>query len=157
MTSVTEAQETVTEDEKHEKSAFVFDKDDAFYMAPAVARLMHYRNAAVLCGLIEITILIVTIFGFFSLQLEKGNTHLWLSTALIILLVFATVTTFLMIYGILAEKPKYMWPQMAFMHIEVTILTIAAILSITSMSMGLQATHRLFGIFIRLIFGRVKV
>lgn len=66
MNNVVQTREAAKEDEKHEKEPFVFDKDDEFYMAPAIGRLLHYRSAAILCGLVEITILIVTLSGFFS-------------------------------------------------------------------------------------------
>ncbi|MCP9260209.1 BMA-CUTI-1 [Dirofilaria immitis] len=129
------------------KKPFIYDKDDEFYLAPAICRLMHYRNAAVFCGILEILLLILATLLFFNLQLENANIHILLLVILIIFLIFATATTLLMIYGIVAEKPKYMWPLMAFMHIEITVLIIAAIASITSMSMGLQATHRLFSFY----------
>ncbi|KAL3998231.1 putative integral membrane protein [Acanthocheilonema viteae] len=131
-----------------EKEVFVYDKDDEFYSAPGFCYLLHYRNAAIFCGILEILLLIIATLVFLNLQLGKANIRIWLSTILIIFLVFATVTTLLMIYGIVTEKPKYMWPLMAFMHVEITILIISAIASITSMSMGLLATHRLFGLYV---------
>uniref|UniRef100_A0A915PV06 Uncharacterized protein n=1 Tax=Setaria digitata TaxID=48799 RepID=A0A915PV06_9BILA len=146
MTSIVQCVEVSTDSVKSEK--FVYDKDDEFYMAPPVCYLMHYRDAAVLCGIIEILLLVVAILAFLNLRLEKADVRIWLSLILAIFLVFATVTTLLMIYGIVTEKAKYIWPLMAFMHIEVTFLIILAIASITSMSMGLQATHRLFGLYV---------
>uniref|UniRef100_A0A158Q8L4 MARVEL domain-containing protein n=1 Tax=Elaeophora elaphi TaxID=1147741 RepID=A0A158Q8L4_9BILA len=131
-----------------EKKSFVYNKDDEFYSAPAFCYLLHYRNAAVFCGILEVLLLIVAVLVFLNLQLEKANIRIWFVITLVIFLVFATITTLLMIYGIVTEKPKYMWPLMAFMHIEVTILITSAIASITSMSMGLQATHRLFGLYV---------
>uniref|UniRef100_A0A1I7W098 MARVEL domain-containing protein n=1 Tax=Loa loa TaxID=7209 RepID=A0A1I7W098_LOALO len=165
MRSVVQPREVVVDNEKSEKEKklFVYDKDDEFYSAPAFCYLMHYRNAAIFCGVFQILSLIIAVFVFLSnvlksngipihevtdLKLEKMDIRIWLSMTLVIFLVFATLTTLLMIYGIVTEKPKYIWPVMAFMHVEVTILIISAIASITSMSMGLQATHRLFGVYI---------
>ncbi|OZC12721.1 hypothetical protein X798_00353 [Onchocerca flexuosa] len=145
MTNVFQSREVAVD---NEKKPFVYDKDDEFYLAPAVCHLMHYRNAAVLGGILEIVLLILAVLAFLNLELENANIHTWLLVILIIFPIFATVTTLLMIYGIVTEKPKYIWPLMAFMHIEITILIIAAIASITSMSMGLQATHRLFGFYV---------
>ncbi|EFO26917.1 hypothetical protein LOAG_01570 [Loa loa] len=150
MRSVVQPREVVVDNEKSEKEKklFVYDKDDEFYSAPAFCYLMHYRNAAIFCGVFQILSLIIAVFVFLNLKLEKMDIRIWLSMTLVIFLVFATLTTLLMIYGIVTEKPKYIWPVMAFMHVEVTILIISAIASITSMSMGLQATHRLFGVYI---------
>ncbi|VDM41839.1 unnamed protein product [Toxocara canis] len=127
---------------------FIYDENDSFYFAPAMCKLLHYRTAAILCGLIEVAILALTVLVFFSLQLEKGITELWLTVAMVTMLAFAAVTTSLMIYGISTEQAKYLWPQMAFMHVEILLLIILAIVSITSMSMGIQTTHRLFGAFV---------
>ncbi|VDK67450.1 unnamed protein product [Onchocerca ochengi] len=122
MTNAFQSREVAVD---NEKKPFVYDKDDEFYLAPAVCHLMHYRNAAVLCGILEIILLILAVFAFLS-----------------------KLSLLVKIYGIVTENPKYIWPLMAFMHIEITILIIAAILSITSMSMGLQTTHRLFGFYV---------
>ncbi|CAG9540119.1 unnamed protein product [Cercopithifilaria johnstoni] len=150
MRNVVQSREVAINDEKLEKERkpFVYDKDNEFYSAPSFCYLLHYRNAAVFCAILDILLLITAILVFFNLQLEKENIRIWLLITLIIFLISATVTTILMIYGIVTEKPKYMWPLMAFMHIEVTILIISAIASITSMSMGLQATHRLFSFYV---------
>ncbi|EJW87407.1 hypothetical protein WUBG_01684 [Wuchereria bancrofti] len=150
MRTAVQSREVAVDNEKSkkEKKSFVYDKDDEFYSAPAFCYLMHYRNAAIFCGILEILLFIIAILIFLRLRLEKEDIRIWLSMTLVVFLVFAALTTLLMIYGIVAEKPKYIWPLMAFMHIEVTILIISAIASITSMSMGLQATHRLFGVYV---------
>uniref|UniRef100_A0A0M3HXL1 MARVEL domain-containing protein n=1 Tax=Ascaris lumbricoides TaxID=6252 RepID=A0A0M3HXL1_ASCLU len=133
---------------KERPTKFVYDENDTFYFPPAICKLLHYRSAAILCGLVEVALLALTVLAFFSLQLEKGITEVWLTMAMVGMLAFAAVTTSLMIYGIITEQAKYLWPQMAFMHIEVILLIISAIVSITSMSMGIQTTHRLFGAFV---------
>ncbi|VDK83045.1 unnamed protein product [Litomosoides sigmodontis] len=148
--STVRCEETTMNDGKlgNEKKAFIYDKDDEFYSAPAFCHLLHYRNAAIFCGILEILLIVVAMLLLRNLQLEKANSRVWFSITLVLFFISATITTLLMIYGIVKEKPKYIWPVMVFMHIEVTILIILAIASITSMSMGLQATHRFFGLYV---------
>ncbi|VDN06719.1 unnamed protein product [Thelazia callipaeda] len=138
--------EATINEEKFEKEPFVYNKDDDFYMAPACFHAVHYKNAAILCGIIEICVIAITVLKILSLEFGKENNRAWFLAELVTLLVFAVITTILMIYGIIAEKPKYLWPQMAFMHVEGTLLMILAVASVASMSMGLQATHGLFGL-----------
>lgn len=66
--SAVQSQELAVDNEKSEKEkkSFIYDKDDEFYSAPAFCYLMHYRNAAIFCGILEIILLIITILVFFS-------------------------------------------------------------------------------------------
>lgn len=52
--------------EKCGAETFVYDENDEFYMAPALFRLIHYRNGAILCGITEVIALIITVSAYFS-------------------------------------------------------------------------------------------
>uniref|UniRef100_A0A914YRP2 Uncharacterized protein n=1 Tax=Panagrolaimus superbus TaxID=310955 RepID=A0A914YRP2_9BILA len=41
-----------------EAEDYVFDQYDKFYMAPPTAGLLHYRTAAIICGIAEVAVLI---------------------------------------------------------------------------------------------------
>lgn len=66
--STVQCEETETNDGmlENEKKAFVYDKDDEFYSAPAFCHLLHYRNAAIFCGILEILLIVVAILLLLS-------------------------------------------------------------------------------------------
>uniref|UniRef100_A0A914S0I3 MARVEL domain-containing protein n=1 Tax=Parascaris equorum TaxID=6256 RepID=A0A914S0I3_PAREQ len=86
---------------KDRPTKFVYDEKDTFYFPPSICRLLHYRSAAILCGLVEVALLALTVLAFFStfsgLQLEKGITEVWLTLTMVGILAFAAVTTSLMV------------------------------------------------------------
>lgn len=41
---------------------FVFDPNDEFYLASPAAKLLHYRTAAIIAGLLEVLTLICSVF-----------------------------------------------------------------------------------------------
>ncbi|MFH4976534.1 hypothetical protein AB6A40_003243 [Gnathostoma spinigerum] len=127
---------------------FVYDENDPFYMAPAVCRLLHYRAAAMICGIVEVALLILAVLAVLALQLEKGVTGVWMTSTTILILIVATATTTLMVYGVLTEQARFLLPQLGFMHAEVVLLIAINVISILSMSMGVDTTHRLFGTFL---------
>lgn len=45
---------------------YKFDPNDKFYMAPPMCGLLHYRNGAILAGLLEVACLLGGVFGFIS-------------------------------------------------------------------------------------------
>lgn len=54
---------------------FIYDENDSFYFAPAMCKLLHYRTAAILCGLIEVAILALTVLVFFSKSFASNSCH----------------------------------------------------------------------------------
>lgn len=68
MRNPTQSRELAIGNEKLEKQkkSFIYDKDDEFYSAPAFCHLLHYRNAAVFCGILEIFLLVIAILVFLS-------------------------------------------------------------------------------------------
>lgn len=51
---------------KERPTKFVYDENDTFYFPPAICKLLHYRSAAILCGLVEVALLALTVLAFFS-------------------------------------------------------------------------------------------
>jgi hypothetical protein len=43
-----------------------FDPNDDFYLAPPMCGLLHYKNGAVLAGILEVLCLIAGVFAFAS-------------------------------------------------------------------------------------------
>uniref|UniRef100_A0A0N5A4Q1 MARVEL domain-containing protein n=1 Tax=Parastrongyloides trichosuri TaxID=131310 RepID=A0A0N5A4Q1_PARTI len=122
----------------------LFDKNDSFYYAPEVFGLVHYRVAAILGAILGITSLISVIICFFTFQNSYGITGYWSSAFVLLIGVTFVITTLLMIYGIISESPKFIYPQMAILQIETIILILIAIFSIFSMSCGISVTNYIF-------------
>ncbi|VDM51669.1 unnamed protein product [Angiostrongylus costaricensis] len=105
---------------------FCFSTDDPFYFGPATCHLMHYNMAAYMAGVVEMTMLCGGSFSFWR--------------------TFSSVT----FYGLKTEQAQLISPKMTFIQIEITILMIFAAFAIVSMAFGINLTHRLFSVFVRI-------
>lgn len=88
-----------------------FDPNDKFYMAPPMCSLIHYRDGAVLAGVLEVVCLGAGVFGFISrtrhyycvilivldLHSERGLTDLWALLLMVVFLIIGCITTGLMV------------------------------------------------------------
>ncbi|KAI6203824.1 hypothetical protein M3Y94_00601400 [Aphelenchoides besseyi] len=127
---------------------FKFDPKDEFYLAPPMCKLLHYREGAILAGILEICCLTAGVFAFTNLHSDRGLTELWTLLIMIFLLVIGCVTTGIMLFGIYLENPKLMIPQITFLHIEIVLLLFGSVGSIASMSLGIEWTHKIFSPFV---------
>ncbi|CAD5208753.1 unnamed protein product [Bursaphelenchus xylophilus] len=127
---------------------YKFDKNDPFYLCAPMCGLIHYRHAAIIAGLGEIGTLGLAVASFYNLHLTKELTDLWTLLAAIGLLVIAFVTTSFMFYGLKAEKPNYLRPQLYFLSFEIALMIAMSVLSIASMSLGIEMTSRIFSPFV---------
>uniref|UniRef100_A0A914CPP8 MARVEL domain-containing protein n=1 Tax=Acrobeloides nanus TaxID=290746 RepID=A0A914CPP8_9BILA len=123
---------------------FNFDQDDPFYLAPPTCKLIHYRHAAIVAGVLEVFFLVLAVYSFTTLNRISGVVGFWPIFTIGFVLIIATITTGIMIYGILIGRPHYLWPQMAFLTVEIVMTLIGATIAIISMSFGLEFTYNIF-------------
>ena len=45
---------------------FNFDANDPFYLAPPTCKLIHYKHAAMIAGILEVVFLILAVYTFTS-------------------------------------------------------------------------------------------
>ncbi|KAE9554921.1 hypothetical protein FO519_001886 [Halicephalobus sp. NKZ332] len=127
-----------------EKRNYVFDPNDDFYLAPPAAQLLHYRTAAMVAGVLEVLVLVVSVFVLLHFYLHIGLTGFYSSLTCIAFLIVAIITTTVMITGILQEKPHFMIPQILFLKIEIFTLLVGVAFSIASMSLGMDWSRIIF-------------
>uniref|UniRef100_A0A914Q0Z5 Uncharacterized protein n=1 Tax=Panagrolaimus davidi TaxID=227884 RepID=A0A914Q0Z5_9BILA len=127
---------------------YVFDQNDEFYMAPPTAGFLHYRTAAIICGILEVAVLIGATLTLIHFYLNIGITGFYSSLCGTIFVFVAIITTTIMVIGIITERPSFISPQMIFLQVEVGVLLIGALISISSMSLGIESTATLFGPFV---------
>jgi len=123
---------------------YQFDPDEDFYMAPPACQFLHYRDAAVLVGIVEVLLLAGSVATALDLHFTVGLLGIWFSVILGLILLTATVTTGVMIYGIRTENSQFLWPQMYFLRVEIALLMIGSASSIASMCLGIEWTNHIF-------------
>uniref|UniRef100_A0A0N4ZY38 MARVEL domain-containing protein n=1 Tax=Parastrongyloides trichosuri TaxID=131310 RepID=A0A0N4ZY38_PARTI len=121
-----------------------FNKNDSFYYAPAAFGLLHYKNAAILGAVLGITVLSCSGVSLYFLHNEYNITGKMTTIFTFIMIISFIITTILMVFGILKEKPNYIWPQMTILHLENALLFTLGSFSIISMACGTQTTTLLF-------------
>lgn len=52
---------------------YKFDPKDKFYLAPPMCGLLHYRDGAILSGILEVACLSAGVFGFISESFEDSS------------------------------------------------------------------------------------
>ncbi|TKR96595.1 hypothetical protein L596_010594 [Steinernema carpocapsae] len=126
----------------------VFDPNHESYMAPAVCRILHYRHGAILAGFVEVGLMAMAVATILSWYIDDGITNTAFTALTVFILIGACMTTVIMVVGVVREKPSYFNPQIVFLQFEIAILLLGAAVSIASMSLGINATHYLFGFFV---------
>ncbi|VDN51436.1 unnamed protein product [Dracunculus medinensis] len=114
---------------------FIYNENGDYYMVPTLCKLFHYRIAAIICSIVEVMLLAIFVIIFLRLDFNKNMMQIG-------------ITFTLVIYGIASQQANYLLPQLLIMSVEISILLILATISIISMSMGIQTTYKLFGMFI---------
>uniref|UniRef100_A0A7E4V0M9 MARVEL domain-containing protein n=1 Tax=Panagrellus redivivus TaxID=6233 RepID=A0A7E4V0M9_PANRE len=127
---------------------FVFDPNDKFYMAPPAAGLLHYRTAAMWAGVLEVLLMIGASFVMIHFYANVGLTGLYSAVVMLVFMSMAIISTAIMIYAIVAEKPNMMYPKTVGLKLTISMLLIGAAISISSMSAGIETTSRLFSPFV---------
>ncbi|KAI6208587.1 hypothetical protein M3Y96_00130900 [Aphelenchoides besseyi] len=114
---------------------FKFDPKDEFYLAPPMCKLLHYREGAILAGILEICCLTAGVFAFTKTCVQTSvDLH--------------SVRGLTELFGIYLEKPKLMIPQITFLDVEIVMLLFGSAGSIASMSLGIEWTHKIFAPFV---------
>ncbi|CAB3407066.1 unnamed protein product [Caenorhabditis bovis] len=126
---------------------FVFSPNDKFYVAPATCYTLHYTTGAYVAAAIEFVILGVGFSCFYQMSHVTGSVEGWLSILLACITAFSAITSIIMIIGIRSDKPSFFTPKLTFITLEITFLMFWAFLSIISMSVGLDFTRQMFGVF----------
>ncbi|CAD5206113.1 unnamed protein product [Bursaphelenchus okinawaensis] len=125
-----------------------FNVNDRFYLCAPLCGLIHYRYGAIIAGLGEIVTLGLAVASFVNLHHTKELTALWTLLFAIGLLVGASITTCIMFYGLKSERPSFLQPQLYFLSFEIAVMIGMSILSIASMSLGIDMTSRIFSPFV---------
>ncbi|KAL3125701.1 hypothetical protein niasHT_009788 [Heterodera trifolii] len=127
---------------------YQFDPNDEFYLAPPTCQFLHYRDAAVVVGIVEILLLTGTFFTAMNYYAGNRLVGVWAPLLVASVLCIAIGTTISMIYGIRHEQPQMLWPQIYFLKVEICLLMAGAVFSISCMCMGIEATNLIFSHFI---------
>uniref|UniRef100_A0AC35TUR7 Secreted ookinete protein n=1 Tax=Rhabditophanes sp. KR3021 TaxID=114890 RepID=A0AC35TUR7_9BILA len=125
-----------------------FDKNDAFYLAPAAFGYFHYRVAAIIGAVFGVILLCSSVYGFFSMHNTHAITGFWATLFVGVITGLFILTSIIMIYAIVAEKASLMWPQMVMIQLENAIMLAVAIVSILVMSCGAGLTEEVFKWFV---------
>ncbi|CAJ0596100.1 unnamed protein product [Cylicocyclus nassatus] len=128
---------------------FTFTRDDPFYFGPSTCHLMHYTPAAYMAGIIDMLMLSGCSLWFWQLHSVNHSMDTWVVMCMFALTAGGIFTTALMFYGLKTEQARLVAPKLAFIQLEIFILMIFAAVSIVAMSFGINLTHQLFGIFVR--------
>lgn len=130
--------------QRESPTKYQFDPDDEFYMAPQACQFLHYRDAAVLVGILEVLLLVFAVVTALDLHFTLRMLGIWFSIVLGMILFVATITTGFMIWGIRTENSEMLRPQMYFLKVEISILLVLSLSSIASMCLGIEWTNFIF-------------
>uniref|UniRef100_A0A0K0G2R3 MARVEL domain-containing protein n=1 Tax=Strongyloides venezuelensis TaxID=75913 RepID=A0A0K0G2R3_STRVS len=125
-----------------------FDKNDSFYYAPAAFELLHYKDAAIIGAILGISALSGTGLMFYFLHNTYNITGITTTILCFVTIISFIITTILMVFGIIKEKPNLMWPQMTILQLENILLFLLGSFSIISMACGTPTTNFLFGFIV---------
>ncbi|CAI5438885.1 unnamed protein product [Caenorhabditis angaria] len=126
---------------------FVFSPHDKHYYAPATCHSLHYTTASYVAAAVEFLILGTGFFCFYQMSHVTGSIEGWLSVLLALITACSALTTVLMAIGIRTERPGLLAPKLTFISLEIAFLLFWATLSIISMSVGIEFTRQMFGVF----------
>uniref|UniRef100_A0A183CGR2 MARVEL domain-containing protein n=1 Tax=Globodera pallida TaxID=36090 RepID=A0A183CGR2_GLOPA len=127
---------------------YQFDPNEDFYLAPPTCQFLHYRDAAVLVGIVEVLLLICALYTAMNYYIGNHLVGVWAPLLIASVLCIAICTTVAMVYGIRHEQPQLLWPQIYFLKVEITMLMAGAVFSIACMCLGIESTNWIFSHFV---------
>uniref|UniRef100_A0A914X5U2 Uncharacterized protein n=1 Tax=Plectus sambesii TaxID=2011161 RepID=A0A914X5U2_9BILA len=125
-----------------------FDPNCYMYRTAACCEMIHCSSAALLLGGVEFLCLLawsVIAVAIYMHDLTNGPTFTIVAE---ILVVIALITIVLMIYGIVMEKPKMMWPHMIMLIAMVVFGLALTVIAVCCMSAGPTLVEPIFGIIL---------
>uniref|UniRef100_A0A914WAS4 Uncharacterized protein n=1 Tax=Plectus sambesii TaxID=2011161 RepID=A0A914WAS4_9BILA len=125
-----------------------FDPNSYVYMASACCELVHYRIAAVLVGGLEVFSLLAWAALAVALYMHKGSVGITFTVAIEIAVLTTLATIGLMVYGIAAEKPKFLWPHMAVLIGVIGLGIGLTVVAVVSMAAGAGWAESIFGLVV---------
>uniref|UniRef100_A0A915ENU4 Uncharacterized protein n=1 Tax=Ditylenchus dipsaci TaxID=166011 RepID=A0A915ENU4_9BILA len=102
-------------------------------------------------GIFEVLFLFAALATFFTMHKNSTlspMTGIYIIICAATVVLIASITTAIMVYGITAEKPHLLLPQITFLHVEIILLLLGAAGSIASMSLGIEWTYSIFAPFV---------
>ena len=94
-------------------AALCFDANSSVYMASACCELLHYRNAAVLVGVVQAVGAVLWTVAAAVLYVRHPSAIDTAFAAVTVALSLLTLfTVLLLLVGVLTERPTLLWPQM---------------------------------------------
>ncbi|CAI4221466.1 unnamed protein product [Auanema sp. JU1783] len=128
---------------------FIFSPDDPFYSGPVTCDLMHIKPASYVAATVEFVVMLIGAIAFYKFYEVNQSLDKWMLVSMLGLLAVSVFTSIILAYGIITEQANLIRTKISFIQIVILILMTLAFVSITAMSVGIEMTNSLFGLFVK--------